>query len=571
MNNRKNDVEKALRALSRRNIKTLSTDERAIMKRLDEELTTLKRIERSEYDVAYFAYEYFSDDMNHDNDAGNLIPAGETLDNIATIHRSMYDLADDITTKVSGKYAILAPRGHAKTTILSTIVTLHEIVFKKRKYALILSETDVLSKRILASISSQLKYNQKLRNDYGELLDKIATKNEKDNEESFITTSGQLVEASSSGKAIRGKTHRGSRPDLIIADDLSSMNNEATQQQRQKLIDWWNTSVTPLGSSTCATIIVGTRVTATGLIATLMENREYKRVSYSAIISEPASRTKWGEYCHLYASNATDDELERFYDDNKDELEEGVELAWPRRWTYRALMHEKMSIGPRAFASEYLNESFAADEQFFKTDDYGYCRRVFDYEMHADAVEYEGEFYYIRDMQVVVAYDPALGRSRSADANAAVFLGKHKRANKIFLLESYAKVCKPSEFIDDLMQIMTKYRHVDKLVFEAIGAYELIGMDIRENLRAYDLYSTRFIEIKSHGKQSKKTRIETLEAPLSRKELVLNEREAELLSELKYFPSTSSKDDLIDAMTMAYRELGINYTREAVPKPAWAY
>ena len=64
---------------------------------VDDELTQLDRINRGEFDVMYFALEYFSDDGNPDNDE-NLIPAGVNYDNSAEFHHELCGLLNDIAS-----------------------------------------------------------------------------------------------------------------------------------------------------------------------------------------------------------------------------------------------------------------------------------------------------------------------------------------------------------------------------------------------------------------------------------------------------------------------------------------
>lgn len=553
---------------------TISDRDKARLLQLNGEIERQEAIEMASKDIALFAYSYFSDEYNASNSAGNFITnvgdtKHETIDEISAIHRDMYELASTINKKGYGKFAVQAPRGHAKTTVLTTIFALHQIVYNRRKYVLILSETDVLAKRILASINAQLKYNEKLRRDFGELLNPISTQNETDNEVNFITANGQLVEASSSGKALRGKTFRGQRPDLILADDLSSMNNEGTEAQRTKLLGWWNTTITPLGATNAAFILVGTRVTATGLIATLSELREYKSIKYSAIISEPTNKHLWDDYLELYNSNTSDEALNDFYEKNREAMEEGVELAWPQRWTYRDLMHEKATIGSRAFASEYLNESFAEDEQFFDVDSYERGRRCLgEYDM--DCVYFGGKHHYLRDMTITVAYDPALGESSRADLNAMIVLGHHKDSRITFVLDDYAERCSPSDFLATMFERLQQYDRVDAIILEGIGAYRLIEQDIDFYRLKYGMRSTRLDTIKSHGKKSKQQRIESLEVPLNNGSLILCDNNEQITQQLKYYPTTGEKVDLLDALTMAFERSHKRAPRRVLDKPAWA-
>lgn len=60
------------------------------------ELERLKRIDRSENDVLYFMYEYFSDNRNPDNDQ-NLIPAGANVEDAPKFHRELCELLDEVS------------------------------------------------------------------------------------------------------------------------------------------------------------------------------------------------------------------------------------------------------------------------------------------------------------------------------------------------------------------------------------------------------------------------------------------------------------------------------------------
>ncbi|MFB4163674.1 hypothetical protein ACE1TI_07470 [Alteribacillus sp. JSM 102045] len=73
-------------------------------------------------------------------------------------------------------------------------------------------------------------------------------------------------------------------------------------------------------------------------------------------------------------------------------------LAWPQRWTYRDLLHRKINMGAKSFASEYMNESYADDEAIFRVDEYDYYRRAFN--ENSETLEYNGEYYKFRDLTI---------------------------------------------------------------------------------------------------------------------------------------------------------------------------
>lgn len=134
------------------------------------ELKRLRRIDRSENDVLYFMYEYFSDDKNPENDQ-NLIPAGIGIKDAPNFHQELCSLLNEVSNKnPTARIAWAAPRGHAKSAYLSNCFPVHQIVFHKREYILIISETDTSARKFIEWVALQLKFNKKLREDFGELL-----------------------------------------------------------------------------------------------------------------------------------------------------------------------------------------------------------------------------------------------------------------------------------------------------------------------------------------------------------------------------------------------------------------
>lgn len=567
-------LRRAIHALAKKAGKNkLTSQEQSQLIAMDSESERLESIIKGEHDVAHFAYEYFSDERNSGNDAGNIIRnfsdgrPHETIEETAAIHSDMYDVCDAITKRKDKRFVIAAPRGHAKSSIISTIKALHSLAYEHDNYILIISETDTLAKRLVASIANQLKHNEKLREDFGELLHKQSTKNERDNEDTFITTNKQLVEASSAGKSLRGKTFNSTRPTLCLCDDLSSLNNEATEEQRQKLIHWWNSTVEPLPSENGVIVFVGTKVTATGLLSHLLGRRDYKQLFHAAVINEPDNPHLWSDYLHMYSGEATDAELDEYYEKHKDELESGIELAWSNRWTYRELMHVKASIGSRAFASEYMNQSFASDEQHFSPEEYAYGRRVFDGQYHLDAIEYNDKYYYLKNMDVVACWDPALASNKRSALNAFVTLGRDKDSGLVFVIDVYASRQVPSEFIMEILPRLAEYKP-HKVVVEGIGAYRAYAEQLADAMRHNSIYHTRMETLKTHGTKSKASRIESLEVPLANHSLILNRDHKEVYRELQEYPN--GVVDVLDAIEMAF-STAKKKRAQIIPKPDWMY
>lgn len=534
------------------------------------ELTKLKRVHKAEVDVAYFEYTYLSDVNNPNNEDNTIMNDADTgaphdpLEKMAPIHRNFFDLCDHVNmVERNARLAIAAARGHSKSGKFSNAFPLHQTVFRKRKYILMISETDTLTKKLIGWVNKQLKFNEMLREDFGALLDPRNQQNEKDNEEGFITATNTLIEAKSSGKQLRGSRHGSIRPDLVIIDDPSSINNEGTKESREKLVGWFNSVVVPVGSKATAIILVGTMVSATGLLNHVLKRRDFKSSFHGAVISEPSNPQLWEKYCEVYARSEDMDEPNAFYNENKEALEEGVELAWSWRWTYRALMHEKVNMGTRAYNSEFRNLAFSEDEQFFFPEKY--AKYHFTYEYGVPVVNYEGEQYHLANMTIVGAWDIAMGKSKRSDYNSIIVVGKHERSGLMFVLDEYATKEQPHVFLDVVIQKIEQWR-ISTFSVETINAYHEFYRQLQEKARAVGLNHCRINDIKSH-KSSKEQRIESLEPIFHNKTLVLNERHTILLDQLAQYPF-SDYDDSADCLTMCVDNISRPLAR-VVQKPSW--
>jgi predicted phage terminase large subunit-like protein len=533
------------------------------------ELMKLKRVHRAEYDVAYFVYEYLSDGSNPENEDNIVMNADDgsphdSIEDMAPIHREFFDLCDYVDHEDrSANLAIAAARGHSKSGKFSNGLPLHQVVFRKRRYILTISETDSLSKKLIGWVNKQLKFNAKLREDFGELMHESSSRNEKDNEEAFITNTNALVEASSSGKQLRGKRHGSIRPDLVIVDDPSSMNNEGTKEAREKLISWFNSVVIPIGSKSTAIILVGTMVSATGLLNHVLKRKDFKPSFHGAIVSDPTEPELWEEYCEVYARADELAEADEFYETHRERLEAGVETAWPWRWTYRDLMHAKVNMGTRSFNSEFRNLAFSEDEQFFFPEKFAYYAYKTTLEMRS--IYYEGEEIPLSDLTISGAWDLAMGRNARSCFNSVITVGKHAKSGRVFVLDEYSSKEQPHKFLDIVVdKIMTIGHNVFSV--ETINAYHEFYRQLEEALRKKSHYRTRLNPIKSH-KASKEQRMESLEPMCHNKSLIFNENHKTLLDQMAQYPHGDYVDS-IDALELAVENVAKPKAR-IIDRPAW--
>lgn len=519
---------------------------------IKEEYEALIRVDRSHEDTLYFTYEYFSEEGNPEN-PGNLIPAGMTMEDAPEFHHEVTGILNSLSNEeVNKRVAWSAPRGHAKSAYLSNVFPLHQVVFQLRKYILIISETDSAAKKFVEWVGNELKYNEKLRHDFGELLSPSKGANEKDNQESFLTSSGTLVEAASIGKQLRGKRNGSHRPDCVIADDLESSRNTNTKELIEKNIDWFDKVVVPIGdpNRTCF-IYMGTTVVANGLLQHVQKKSDFHSRTFAAIVKPPARADLWDELETMLRNVEDEDRLQKakeFYENNREEMDEGIEVLWSGRWSYFGLIVEKSNMTSRAFNSEFMNNPIDTENAIFKLDQLTY----FDY-AEKNILEKHFEFY--------CAWDIAMGKNNRSDYNAIITVARDKRTGVFYVVEAWAKKIPAHEALKQCVEVMKKYK---PKVFgvETVAAQHDFYRQLKEAATKAGVYGTKIHPINSRTK--KEERIEMMEPLVENGALRFMRHQRLLLEQLEQFPN-GTHDDLIDALQMAV-ELGTKMKRRTYHK-----
>ena len=520
------------------------------------------RICRSAYDVLFFAYEYFSDDRNPENDS-NLIPTGCSPENAPDVHKELCLMLDGIAwDNHSGKVCYSMPRGHAKSTFVSNVFPIHQCYFDcatdgGRKYILIISETEDLSTKFVEYINSQLKFNKKLREDLGVIMNESKFDNKKDTGMEFVTTKGTMVRAAGMGKALRGARNGAYRPDLVILDDLESMANTNTKELREKNLHWYNSVIEPIGvEGRTAFLYVGTLVHGNGLLPDILTRIDYESRKYAAIVQEPDNMELWMHYCEIL-DDKTDEEREAkadaFYEENREEMDKGWKTLWSR-WTYSALMKKKSTLGTKAFNSEYMNIAYDPDSQIFNEDNIIF----FD---DRDLIDQWGRRI---PLDVYGFWDLAVGKgNKRDDYNAVVIIGRDKLTGVMYVLDAWSAKVPAHKALAVAEQKISEWQ--PRLFgVETIQMQYEFYRQLQENIMKHGLYSTRLKAC--NPKAKKEDRIQILEPLFETGYLRLKRSQRLLLEQLLVFPQ-GEHDDLPDALASAVDLAGKTRQRTHYIKP----
>lgn len=520
------------------------------------ELTKLKRVHRAEVDMLYFFYEYFSEAENPKN-PDNLVPSPKvTIEDAPDFHRKLSGILDSVSNRNrTARIAWAASRGHAKSAYLSNAFPVHEIAFRKRRMILIISETNAGSKKFIKWVAGQLKYNEKLRDDFGEALSPHKVRNEKDSEEAFLTFTGIKMEATSLGTQIRGFRNGAQRPDLILLDDLESRDSNNTAELRQKAKDWLNQDLMPAYDPTqTAVIFMGTIVHADSLLNyVLNERHDFIKNRFPAIITMPKRMDLWAEFERVYkeyeptaeelAEMETADEEKptpnaqaalRFYEENRVDMDDGAEVLWASRFPLATLFLEKVNFGSKAFNTEYLNNPIDEESQIFKPEQFAYYQ--------PSEMRFSHSEYYIG-----MGIDFAMGKTKG-DYSALVTVARHKSTGKIYVVDAFLDRIHPDQFIDVIVDKVKQYQP-DIIGAEAQMAQEFFVDTLKQYLEHVG-YPAHTRVKKIQQRQRKELRIEAMLPEIERKQIVFNKAHTILLEHFERYGSRWH-DDGPDALNMA--------------------
>ena len=120
--------------------------------------------------------------------------------------------------------AIAAPRAHAKTSGITLGYGLSALLFRERKFMLLVSDTEAQASFFLGAFKQQLLDNQELIDLFDLLVDeKKLVVFEKDTETDIIVRFKDghkfRIVAKGAEQKLRGLLWEGSRPDIILCDD----------------------------------------------------------------------------------------------------------------------------------------------------------------------------------------------------------------------------------------------------------------------------------------------------------------------------------------------------------------
>lgn len=259
------------------------------------------------------------------------------------------------------KIAVAAPRRHAKTTAVTQTCGLASMLFRDRKYALIVSDTITQATQFLGEIKQQLAENEQLRQ-----LFKIKSFI-KETEDDFICMceDGYTFRMSAKGaeQKLRGLKWNGNRPDLILCDDLENDEIVMNKDRRMKFKRWFYAALLPSMSKRGKIMYVGTILHNDSLLESLMPKKhqmgyteEPLKVWIKGKNSKPKAFAGWVSV--KYRAHNPD----------------FSKILWKQNYDaqyFKELRQEYVEQGiPDVYSQEYLNTPIDESLAYFKRNDF---------------------------------------------------------------------------------------------------------------------------------------------------------------------------------------------------------
>lgn len=237
-------------------------------------------------------------------------------------------------------FAVQAPRGSAKSTVLAFLKPMHRICFKEKKFIVLVQNTYKKAVGSLESIKDEIRWNERIKKDFGIELEK-----DSEGDTIFRHRDGFRTRFLCKGVeqigSIRGEKFGAYRPDYILGDDMEDDEMVKSSERRQSLKELYDNALIPAGDIKNLDVdIIGTILHDAALMAALVSPAEYK------------------EYRKLFFMAR--------YKDN------GVPTSlWPERWSVNDL-NIMEGQKPEAFAKEMQGDPSSGSLETVSREDFRY-------------------------------------------------------------------------------------------------------------------------------------------------------------------------------------------------------
>ncbi|ORM62015.1 hypothetical protein PRCB_03030 [Pantoea rodasii] len=428
--------------------------------------------------------------------------------------------------------AIAAPRGEAKSTLVSQLFVLWCIIRNIKHYPVIVMDSIDQAYPMLEAIKAELVYNPRLQTDYPDVCGQgrvwqMGT---------ILTRNDIKVQVAGSGKKLRGLRHGPYRPDLVVLDDIENDENVRKPEQRDKLEGWLKKTVLPLGQAggKLDVVYIGTILHYDSVLSRTLNNKLWRTARFKAMRRWPDDRKLWDEWESLLR-NEGEDAATAFYEARRAAMDAGAIVSWTAR-PLLTLMTIRARDGHGTFDSEYQNDPVAGDDALFAGKD----------EQGNDIIKFW--VHRLREWIYFGSVDPSLGKAGASRDPSAILVGGYDRLNGVLdVVVADIRKRLPDKIISDVIGLQKTFNclvwGVESVQFQEFLRTELIKraqlMGIPVPARAIMPHADKLL------------RIESLQPHMANGRIRLHADQTTLIEQLRHFPK-ADHDDGPDALHMLW-------------------
>ncbi|EKS2200161.1 phage terminase large subunit [Salmonella enterica] len=421
--------------------------------------------------------------------------------------------------------AIAAPRGEAKSTLVTQLFTLWTIIRAIKHYPVIIMDSIDQAYPMLEAIKAELEFNPRLKNDFPEVCGqgrvwRMGT---------IVTANNIKVTVAGSGKKLRGLRHGPYRPDLVILDDIENDEMVRNPEQRDKLHDWLTKTVMPLGEAGGKTdiIYIGTILHYDSVLSRTLNNPMWKTARFKAVIQWPANMKLWDEWEELIR-NKQPEAAEALYQQNEADMLAGAVVSWAAR-PLLALMKIRVRDGHDTFDSEYQNDPVSGEDALFAGCIHFWVNRLPEWVFYG-------------------AVDPSLGKKNKNRDPSAILVGGYNRFTGILdVVEADIRRRLPDKLIEDVIRYQREY-HCLCWSFESVQFQEFLRTVLVERSAALGVPVPALPVIPL---EDKALRIESLQPHMANGLIRISPAHQTLTDQLRHYPK-ADHDDGPDCLHMLW-------------------
>ena len=479
-----------------------------------------KRRKRALADFAYFRCTYFPHYCRH----------GDSV-----LHTWLDETLPALVDHPDGqRLAVAAPRGEAKSTVVTLFFVLWCILTGRKRYVVLVADAFEQAATLLEAVKVELEANPRLGMDFPE----ACTPGRLWNVGVAITAGNVKLQAFGSGKRMRGLRHGPHRPDLVVCDDLENDENVKSPDQRDKLQGWLTKTVLSLGEAgdTMDVILVGTVLHYDSVLSRLLGNKLWRGRKFRAVIEWPGRMDLWDRWEELLLAQG-EDAARAYYLERQAEMEEGAVVSWPSARPLYKLMLKRARDGHAAFDSEQQNDPASGEGAPFEG-----CITFW--------VERRNDWLFFG------AVDPSLGKFGAARDPSAILVGGYSRERNVLdVVEASIRKRLPDRIIEDTIAFQQQYRCL-LWVVEAVQFQEFLRTELIRRA------TERGISLPARGVTpiaDKALRIEALQPYFAQGRIRVHPGQHTLIEQLRHFPK-ADHDDGPDALEMLWQAATKGFT-----------